>query len=363
MPEGRLVAVAEQFRRELLQRERKAARELVRAYGEAWQRIKQRLDDLTRQIEQAEARGEDVSPSWLFEQERLQTLQRQVEAELREFARFAEQRIIAEQAEAVRAAADHTEQLTLAALGEPPPGVTVIFARLPTQALSDLVGFLQNGSPLRDLLDELGPEASQAVRDALIAGVATGQNPRTIARQVRQALGGNLVRALTIGRTEVLRSYRTASLRSYQANSDIMRGWVWHAALDRRTCAFCWSQHGEFHEVTERFATHPRCRCSPLPQTKTWQELGFEDVPETRVELEKGRDLFERLSAERKREILGPAKFAAYQEGKLKLADVAGFRRDRKWGPVGYERSLRDILGETGAAPASQPAGEKEGLR
>jgi len=62
------------------------------------------------------------------------------------------------------------------------------------------------------------------VRDALIAGVGTGQNPRIIARQIRQALRGNLVRALRISRTETLRSYREASHRSYQANDDIMEG-------------------------------------------------------------------------------------------------------------------------------------------
>ena len=75
---------------------------------------------------------------------------------------------------AVGMAEEHAEQLALAGLGVPPPGVTVTWARLPREAVTDLVGFLQDGSPLRDLLDELGSEASRAVRDALVAGVATG---------------------------------------------------------------------------------------------------------------------------------------------------------------------------------------------
>ncbi|MBI2954242.1 MAG: hypothetical protein HYY30_08010 [Chloroflexi bacterium] len=83
-----------------------------------------------------------------------------------------------------------------------------------------------------------------------------------------------------------------------------------------------------------------------MPQTKTWVELGFKNVPESRVEIEKGTDRFERLSDDEKKRILGPAKFAAYKDGKLKLEDVAGFARHKNWGPVGYERSLRDILGE-----------------
>jgi hypothetical protein len=147
-----------------------------------------------------------------------------VEAEIRRFADYVDIQIRDGQAVAVGVAREHAEQLALAGLGEPPPGVTVTWTRLPRESVTDLVGFLHHGSPLRDLLDELGPEASKTVRDALIAGEGTGQGPRTIARQIRQALGGNLVRAVRIGRTEVLRGCREASHRSYQANDDIMGG-------------------------------------------------------------------------------------------------------------------------------------------
>ena len=340
-----IYAVAEQHRRELLQRERRAASEMVRAYGEAWKRIKARLDDLSEQIAQARARGEEVSPSWLFQYERMQALQRQVEAEIREFARFAEARVIAEQAEAVRAAQEHAEQLALAGLGEPPPGVTVTWARLPRDAVTDLVGFLHDGSPLRDLLDELGPEASKAVRDALVAGVATGQNPRVIAQQVRQALGGNLVRALRISRTEVLRSYREASKRSYQANSDVVKGWIWHSALGTRTCPACWAMHGTFHQLDERLDDHVNGRCSAIPVTKTWEELGFKGIPEARRQIETGADLFEKLPDADKEKILGKAAFQAYKAGTVKLEDFVGRKVSREWGTMRYTRSLRDVLG------------------
>ena len=146
----------------------------------------------------------------------------------------------------------------------------------------------------------------------------------------------------------MLRSYRTASLRSYQANSDIVEGWVWHGARDSRECAFCWSQEWSLHGLIEPFASHPRCRCSPIGRTVGWEAILGEKgrgIPDTRPKIEKGEDLFEQLPDERKRAILGPAKFAVYQNGELKLEDVAGFRRDKKWGLVGYERSLRDILG------------------
>ncbi|MGQ9555900.1 MAG: phage minor head protein, partial [Anaerolineae bacterium] len=320
--------IVEQHRQQLLRRERQAASEMVQAYGEAWKRIKQRLDDLGQQIQQAKALGEgEISPSWLFQYGRLQSLQSQVEAEIREFAHFAETHIIAQQAEAVQAAQQHAQQLVLAGLGELPPGVTITWARLPQEALADLVGFLSDGSPLRTLLDQLGPEASRAVRDALIAGVALGQNPRRIARQIRAALGGNLARALTISRTEVLRAYREASRRSYQANSDVVKGWVWHSALGPRTCPACWAMHGTVHSLEERLDDHPNGRCAMVPLTRTWQELGFEGVPETPLEIESGASIFARLSEEQQRAILGNAAFEAYKAGTVELSDFVGQSR------------------------------------
>ena len=87
------------------------------------------------------------------------------------------------------------------------------------------------------------------------------------------------------------------------------------------------------------------------------------DIPDTRPKIEKGEDLFEQLPDERKCAILGPAKYAAYQDGKLKLSDVAGFRRDPKWGPVGYERPLKDILGEKDAAQYLDPVRREAAIK
>ena len=238
----------------------------------------------------------------------------------------------------------HAEELALDGLGELLPGISVSFAQVSHGALQDLVGFLADGSLLPGLLDELGPEASVSIRKALIAGVATGQNPRVIARQIRQALGGNLVRALTIARTEVLRSYRESSRRSYQANRDVVKGWIWHSALGRRTCAACWAMHGTFHRLDERLDDHPRGRCAMVPVTKTWEELGFKGISEAPPQIEKGVDLFQKLTDAEKETILGKAGFQAYKAGVVKLEDFVGRRLSRRWGTMRYARSLRDIL-------------------
>lgn len=339
-----IFAAADVHRAALLRRERAAAAAMVDAYGLAWRAIGVRLGALTAQIAAARARGEDVSPSWLLRAERLTGLLAEVETQLRLFARFTERRIADEQLAAVRAAQGNARQLVLLGMGDPPPGVAVSFASLPTGAVTDLVGVLSDGSPLRSLLDELGPQASAEVRRVLVSGVALGESPAAIARRARVAVGGNLVRALTIARTEVLRSYREASRRTYEANRDVVAGWTWHAALTVRTCAFCWAMHGTDHRLEERMATHPRCRCAMVPRTRTWRELGY-DVPEPARRIVRGADAFEDLAAAQQLKVLGPGKFAAYRDGRLDLADLVGFRRDARWGRVGFERPLREVAG------------------
>jgi SPP1 gp7 family putative phage head morphogenesis protein len=338
-----IFAIAERFRADLLKRDRAAAAALTRAYGVAWNRIEQRLDVLTTKIEQARSRDKHITKSWLNEQDRLETLKRQVAEEITAFARIAEQRILDEQAANIERAIEEAEQLVRATMGEGPAGATVAWNRLPTSAVTNLVGYLQNGSPLRDLLDELGADAGQRVEDALIEGVTLGDGPRQIARRAREALSGNLVRALRICRNESLRPHREATYLSYQANRDVVKGWIWHAQLSTRTCAICWAMHGTRHSIDERFASHIVCRCAMIPETLSWAELGFPGIPDTRQNIELGTSAFDRLTAAEQHAILGPNKLKAYHAGKFTLPDLVGIKTDEKWGRSRYERSLAHL--------------------
>jgi SPP1 gp7 family putative phage head morphogenesis protein len=196
------------------------------------------------------------------------------------------------------------------------------------------------------MLQTFGPAAATSIQQALVGGIASGQGPAVIARTIRADLGGNLTRALTVSRTEILRSFNSAALSTYRANSDVVRGWVWLASLSSRTCGFCISMNGTFHELSEAFASHPRCRCSPVPQTKTFAELGLSSsIPETQVQVQSGSDWFAQQDDATQLAILGPSKLRAYQAGAIQLSDLRGFRDDPRWGPTGFEKSLTSILG------------------
>ena len=341
-PLSELDRAAADFRNALVRRDDEALKRLMAAYQPAYTRMQARVAALTAQIATAQAAGETVRPSWLVERERLSTLQHQIVAEWARFADAAEQVITETQRAAVAAAHSEARQLTQAALRDAGVTTGADVVRLPLAAMQDLIGVLGDGSPLRGLLNRLGQQAAQDVGDALTHAVTVGRNPRRTARDIRDALGGDLNRALTIARTEQMRAYRSASLRNYQANSDILRGWQWRATSSRRTCPVCLAMDGTEHGLDDPFASHQCCRCCPVPL------LRDRETPPR----ETGAEWFANQDAATQRAMLGPGKHALYAEGKLTLADLVGVKEDARWGRSRYQRSIKDALAAVAALRA-----------
>ncbi|GIV63923.1 MAG: phage minor head protein [Chloroflexota bacterium] len=351
MPEGEIYEAIERFRREMLQRERRAAGELVRVYGEAWKRIRAELDRLNTEYEAAKARGERPGPDWIYQFNRARAFRDQVERELLAYAQYAEGKVREQQRKAIETAERHAEELTRRALGRPPAGLTIGWNNIDRAAVETILGMTQPDSPLHRLLLSISGDGAQAAEDALVRGMLMGQNPREAAREMRRVLGTTLSRALTIARTETLRAHREATRASYQVNSDIVTGWVWHSALDERTCAACWAMHGTEHRLDEILDDHPNGKCAMVPKTRSWAEIGAQyginlsDVPDTNPVIETGVSLFEKLPTEKQINILGPAKYAAWRDGKFALSDLVGRKRSKEWGTHRYEKSRAELLG------------------
>jgi SPP1 gp7 family putative phage head morphogenesis protein len=336
--------VARQQKAERLRADRALQQQILDEYGRVWRRISADLDELTAQITAARARGETVNAAWLNQRDRLESLERQTRAQMRFVIDVAERAITAAQADALTAGQVDARALLLESLGPPPSAATPFAPALPVAQLELMVGRAMSGQPLGDLLARLGPLAAESIRRELVMGVALGRNPRVTARKIKGALGGNAARALTIARTETLGVYRAAALETYRSNRAVVTGWVWLAQLSQRTCAVCWAMHGSFHTLDEGLASHPSCRCTQVPSTRSWAELGFPDVPESGLEVEAGAVVFARAPAELQRAVLGKAKYEAYAAGRLALSDLAEPTLSPVWGPGLRERSLRDAL-------------------
>lgn len=89
--------------------------------------------------------------------------------------------------------------------------------------------------------------------------------------------------------------------------------------------------------------TH-NCRCTPVPITKSWAELGIAGMPEL-APVQTGESKFLMMPAESQRRILGNAGYKAWKAGAVTLEDFVGVRRSAEWGDTHYHRSLREILG------------------
>lgn len=345
-------------RRQLARRERDAFRQITRTYTRSYRELQTALDRLHDRVEQAVATGQRVSPAWLYQQERFIELQAAIGRELERAVRVTGDVVEGEVAAAVNLAEAHAQGLVQTSLGQPPvaaPGMAHVvygsWTRLNVGATQVMLGFVQGpGSPVGTLLRSLAPHGQQEIGDALVDGIARGLNPRETRRVLSRMMGGQTSRALTIARTETMRAYREATRSSYLNNKRLVLKWEWQSALDRRTCAACWSMHGETFNTEAKLDGHPNCRCVMVPVTPTWNELGDKlgfdatGIPETRRALTTGAELFGKLDADVQRAILGPAKHALYASGQVQLRDVVKRTRSKRWGTMRREATVKEAV-------------------
>jgi SPP1 gp7 family putative phage head morphogenesis protein len=330
-----LDAALRRFRTELLQNERRAASAMVRAYGESWVRLSGQIATIQRELEGVN------DPALTFRLRYLQAVRQQIAAELAQFAALAESSTLVTQQAAVYAALNNAATLADIVSGG---GVQGFYTRPPTEAIENLVGFASDGSPLNEIFSQLFDYADD-VTDLFASSLAAGLNPRETAALLRRAYGTPLVRALLIARTETLRAYREATWQSYQTNSDIISGWIWISAADRRACVSCISMHGSRHRLDERLDDHPNGRCVMAPIVR-----GF-PVPD----IKPGAERFAELSEEDQLRVMGPAMLDAWRDGLIKLRPTGegspvGRRKSKQWGTMRYAKSLKAIIGADRAA-------------
>lgn len=347
------------FKRELAQANAATSRTLIDSYTRSWVEIRRSLDLLTSQIDTARAAGQQVNATWLYQADRLRGFESQIGQQIGRFATGAAQTTVTAQGHAAGAAVVHTETYLDKILPDRVAGVGTSFNVPATAAVEQVVGALEPGSPLVRLFAELGPDAVRGARSVLTTAVTAGWGPRQTAQVLRENLGGNLTRALTVARTETIRAYRGATTETLAANRRVVDGWVWHADLGDRTCPVCWAMHGTHHKVGEPLDGHPNCRCVMIPETKSFKDLGV-DVVEPDLGIDPGIGQFRDASPAVQFKVLGPSKFAAYRAGQLDLRDLVERTSSRAWGPMRTEKSLADAIGRAEAnkfirAPSARP--------
>lgn len=341
---SRLLEQADAYRDALEAQNQAAVDRITRSWLQAQQRVSVEMASLVDKIEAARLAGTPVSPAWLYQERRLSQLTRTIQEEVSRWAPFAEQQTADLARRVMAQAMDDAQALTQEAARTGLPGLEATFTDINPANLTQLLGHLDPGGPLRELLVGIGGEMADAASTVLLQGVMLGKGSDWISRGLMRALDLPRHRAATIARTEALRAYRETSRLTYAA-SNVVETWTWHAALDRRTCPGCVVMHGTEHPVTESLDGHPRCRCAQIPRTKPWSAISpdLADLPDTRPTVQQGKDWLTAQAPSTQRAVLGPGKWEAWQAGDITLDDMVARTHSPDWGTMRRERSMVEI--------------------
>lgn len=329
----RTLRLEQQLRADLAKVTDAQTRDLVKAWAAAWNEVEADLRDTLLAMLTA---GDQVTRAQLLRSTRLQKALRVIAGNLRTLARDAGVRVTGDLEQVIATAGAAQASVIDSQL---PPGSRDLvnmdaWTRVDERQVKAIV--TRSTQQITALSKPLSADAYDAVRRELIRGVASGANPRQTARRMvaraESGFNGGLTRALTIARTETLDAHRAAAAVGQEQHADVLAGWTWVAELSRRTCPACFAMHGTEHALTDPGPLgHQQCRCSRVPRTKTWAELGFPGVDEPPTLIPDAGEYFAALSKADQVAILGPTGHAEWEAGRFPMGSWAVRRSTPGW--------------------------------
>lgn len=328
-------------------------RQLVEAWARAWTQIDAEWRAAVDQLVAASKDGKWPTPAQVARAERAQKALAVATREIRSLAEFTGVTV-------TTAAREVTEQVAfwqarlIASQMPKEAGTTAELAARFTRVDADAIGAIVERSveQITARTQPLSVAATEAMKQALVRGVAVGENPREAARRMMRLaehqFTGGLTRALVIARTEILDAHRSGTAAAQLANADVLKGWMWHAELDKRTCPSCWAKHGTVHDLEVTGPDdHQQGRCARTPVTKSWKELGF-DVKEPAPIIPDAQQVFSQMPKADQLAVMGPVRLKALDSGAMSWSDLSVKRttdgwRD-SWVPVPVGTARRSLV-------------------
>lgn len=278
-----------------------------------------RIETLSSYVVYMREQGQRVSMTSVMRLQQYKDLLAQARIEVERYNRYTEEQIRRSQVDLVQHGVNAAvEQINAAYMdaGRSSEFIT----RLPVRAVEYMIGYASNGAPLNKLLMRDYSKNIASLTQTLIDSTAQGINPRVTARKMADNMAGNLQRALTIARTEQNRTFRTANTMAAR-ESGLVRKWIWRSALQERTCIACLAQDGTEYPLEEELNDHPNGRCF-----KQWVIRGLQPVG-----AQSGQEWFQALGEDKQKELLGPKRYEAWQNG-ANFRDFAAIAHNSVWG-------------------------------
>jgi hypothetical protein len=332
-------------------------RMLMEQYGRIWAKMSAQIRDL------AEVAG--TNPNKQAAMERVQELQRQLEYEMRYFARTADAHVMRGVEEGAVQAARDARSFVLSKYEAEEPDSQAVLQQLwnyvDPETFKSISWLTSPESPLRHRMEELLPSAiAQGVADTMVQGVTEGWGPGRTLRECRNQFGQGLNWSFNQIRTAHMYAYRQGTLEAWRNNRDVVGGWIWRSSRNHRTCMSCLVLDGREFPLSEPMRDHYSGRCQMEPITKTWKELGIEGLDETqgRGRRETGLQWFLSQDEDLQRKMMGPKVFEAWKAGQIHIDNFVGARANSIYGLMYQKRSLKSMrsMGPTaGVLPGKPP--------
>lgn len=329
------IRLVKALRRELLKITDQQVRDLVAAWANAWDEV---AGELELAVLDLAARAEDgrITRGQVLRSRRLASALDVIGRSLTGLADQTGVRIVADLPDVVDAAGRAQAEIIDSQLPKAERGNLNAWDRVDLRQIDAIVN--RTTEQIASNLWPLSSEAQGAIRRELVRGVAAGANPRETAnRMVQRTQGefnGGLTRALTIARTETLDAHRAAAKVSHDANADVLGGWIWLTDLrvSPPPCPACLGMAGTEHPLSEPGPLgHQNCRCSRMPHTKTWAELGIEGMDEPESQVPDAADWFASQDVATQKKILGPARYDAWKRGEYPMSAWAERHSTEGW--------------------------------
>lgn len=197
-------------------------------------------------------------------------------------------------------------------------GMGVVYSQSTLEIIQAGINIVDS-QPFQDAVNAWSAYHAQEVADIVVAAVARGENPRVVARLIEdyfRSRANPQADALRLMRTTQMYAVRVATANTYRENG--VSEWVWVANLgNTRTCMGCICMHGTRHPTTMALNDHHNGRCSMMPVTPTYAELGFEGGTDVMAGMTSGQDWFAMQPPDVQRAIMGPQLYEAYSQGQI----------------------------------------------
>lgn len=204
-------------------------RELIGAWGAAWDAVSGDFEDALMELA-AENAGGNITRTTMLRSRRLQDALAALLATLNDLA--------VEGATAAGGLARSIIEDSATATG------AMLTAALPATAEVRAQISGANPAQIRAIMERttqtmhkqaytLSREAETAIKTQILKGITVGDNPRKAARDAVRGIedlwNGGLARATTLARTEMIDAHRAAAQHVEKQNTDVLDGWEWVA--------------------------------------------------------------------------------------------------------------------------------------